>query len=67
MSKTKAPDDIPEWAGTVQSMCGADKRKIARKIGVTVRTVQKWATGTKPSPMAARKIPAAFQRMGIEA
>jgi plasmid maintenance system antidote protein VapI len=64
MSKPKDPGDIPEWSETFLALTAEEKRKIAHYIGVTVRTVQKWASGTKPSPMAAKKIPAAFRRMG---
>ena len=65
MDKTTAPGHIPEWAKTFHDLNADEKRDLARRIGVTVRAVQNWAAGkSKPSPMAARKIPAAFRRMG---
>lgn len=65
MSKTKAPGVTPEWSEAFHNLKPAEKVDLARYIGVTLRTVQNWAAGTcVPSRMAAKKIPAAFKRMG---
>jgi len=64
MSKTKAPGVIPEWSEAFHDLTPAEKVQLAKRIGVTLRTVQNWAAGTcGPSRMAAKKIPAAFKRM----
>lgn len=65
MSKIKAPGGTPEWSEAFHNLKPAEKVDLARYIGVTLRTVQNWAAGTcGPSRMAAKKIPAAFKRMG---
>jgi DNA-binding XRE family transcriptional regulator len=58
-------NEIPEWVDAYNALTPAEKVQLAKRIGVTLRTVQNWAAGTcSPSRMAAKKIPAAFKRMG---
>ena len=65
MSKTKAPGDIPEWAGAFQALTEKEKASLAAHVGRSIRTLYNWASGAnRPSKQSAQQIGRAFKRMG---
>lgn len=58
---------IPQKIEELRSRLGLTQEALARRLGISFATVNRWANGrSKPSPLALKKLKAIARKAGVE-